>query len=110
MRRRTVSLELAASGGEPHRAHPHAGRAQRVDDLRPQDHRADVAGVPAGFRTLGDDDVHAVGGMALSMFGRAGQRSHRHPGRVRLVDDVIRRGAQRVGDQLDRVLERDVDV
>ena len=98
MRRRTVSLEVAASSacwmtdgpsasahpevvlgrGEERRPHPHPGRARararrppavrcryhrrpapgvvpdRVDDLRPQHHRADLTGVPAGLVALRD--------------------------------------------------------
>ena len=74
----------------------------RVDDFGHQHHRGDLAGVPAGLVALRDDDVDAVVDMSSRMFGRTGQRRHRHPGRVRLVDDVVRRGAECVGDQLDR--------
>ena len=59
---------------------------------------------------LRDDDVDTVLDMALRMFGAARQCGHRNTSLVGLVDDVLRRGAKSVGDQLDRMLERHLDV
>ena len=80
--------EVVLGRRQERRAHPHPLRAQRecgrdlpagadpaggehrglaverVDDLRPQHHRADLAGVATGLVALGDDDVHTVLGMA----------------------------------------------
>ena len=59
---------------------------------------------------LRDNDVDTVVDMALCMFGAAGERGHRNTRVVGLIDDVLRRRAQCVGDQLDRMLERHLDV
>jgi hypothetical protein len=69
-----------------------------------------ISPVSAGLVALSDDDVDAVVDVALCVFGTAGQRGHRNSRLVRLVDDVLRRRAKRVGDQLDRMLERHLDV
>jgi hypothetical protein len=66
--------------------------------------------VSAGFVTLGDHDVDAVLDMALRVFGAACKRGHRNARLVGLVDDVLRRRAEGVGDQLDRMLECHLDV
>ncbi len=123
-----------SADGQERRAHPYALSAERqrgrdlpagadaaggehrgptvkgVNDLRPQHHRADLTGVPACLVALRDDDVHAVLDVALRVFGAARQRGHRNTRRVDLVDDILRRRAERVGDQLDRMLERHLDV
>src|SRR6476469_5360472 len=65
---------------------------------------------PPGFVTLGDHDVDAVLDMALRVFGAACKRGHRNARLVGPVDDVRRRRAEGVGDQLDRMLECHLDV
>ena len=92
----------AASTGSP--------TIKRVNDFRHSTIDADLAGVPARLVALGDDDVDAVVDVALGVLGAARQRGDRDTGLVRLVDDVLRRRAERVGDQLDRMLERHLDV
>jgi hypothetical protein len=55
-----------------------------------QDHRCDLPGVTAGLVALRDNDVHAIVGVPAGVGSRAGQRRHRHPRRVGLVEDVGR--------------------
>ena len=126
--------EVVLGRGQERRTHPHALRAERqrgrhlasaadaargehrrrttkgVNNFGHQDHRRDLTGVPAGLMALGDHDVDAVLDMPLRVLGAAGQCGHRDTGGVHLVDDVLGRRAQRVGDQFDRVLERHLDV
>ena len=59
---------------------------------------------------LRDNNVHTVLNMALGMLGATGQRGDRNIGPMGLVDDVVRRRAERVCDQLDRMRERHLDV
>jgi hypothetical protein len=99
----------ADASGRQHRGLMAKG-AQSVDDFRPQHHRPDLAGVSAGLMALRDDDVDTVVDMALCVFGAAGQRGHRYAHLMGLVDDILRRRAEGVGDQLDRMLERHLDV
>ena len=64
----------------------------------------------AGLATLGDDDVDALVHVALGLLHAAAQRRDLHAVLVGEVDDVLGRRAQRVRQQLDRVLERDLDL
>ena len=107
--------EVVLGGGEERRTHPHAlcaererrrdltsaadaaGRQHRgvapksVNHFRHQHHRRDLAGVTTGLVTLRDDDVDAIVDMALRVLGATGQRRHRYPRGVHLVDDVLGR-------------------
>ena len=92
-----VAIARVAGGGDLSAGADAAGREHRslpvkgVDDLRPQHHRADLAGVSTCFMALRDDDVDAVLHMTQRVFRRTGKRSDRHTGRVDLVDDVLGR-------------------
>jgi hypothetical protein len=126
--------ELVLRRRQPVRAHPDTARAERecrgdlpagadaagsenmrvgadrVDDVRHEHHRGDLAGVAARLGALRDDDVDAVVDVRTGVLGLAGECGHGHAVLVREVDDVLGRRAERVGDQLDRVPQCDVDV
>ena len=88
----------------------HRRRRDRVDHLGNEHHRGDLAGVPAGFVTLRDDDVDAVVDVPLRVHRLARERGDLHAVLVRAIDDVLRRRPERVGDELDGMPERDVDM
>ena len=67
----------------------------RVDDLGPQDHRGDLAGVPATLVPLRDDDVDAGRNVVTGVLDGTGQRGDGDAVAVRLRDDVIGRGPAR---------------
>ena len=60
----------------------------------------DLAGVAAALGALRDDDVHTVLLVLHGLLDLAAQRRDQSPGGVDVVDDLLRRRAQRVGDQL----------
>ena len=118
-----VGVDVGLLDGEPQRAGPHAlgahgqrgrhlparadaaggqhrHRGDGVDHLGPQHARADVAGVATALGALGDDDVDARVLVPLGLGRRSAQRRHQPPRFVDLVDDVRRRRAEGVGDQL----------
>ena len=66
-----------AAGGE------HRGRRDRVDDLGHEHHRRDLTGVAAGLVALRDHDVDAVVHVALRVLGLARERGDLHAVRVR---------------------------
>ena len=101
--------DLAAGADAAGTEHGYVG-TDRVHDLGGQHHAGDLAGVAAGLVALGDDDVDAVLDVRQRVLGGAGQRGHLDAVLVRLLDDVDRRRAERVGDQHRAVLQRDVDV
>src|SRR5439155_10343996 len=124
-------MEVALGGCEPDRPRPGAVGAERQGgrDLPPaadaargedgsrsndvyhlgyEDERGDLAGVTARLVARCDDDVDAGLDLATGMLRRADERGDEHALRMDLVDDVARRRAERVDQQLDRVGERDV--
>ncbi len=126
-------MGLRLGCGQPHRTTPHPGcpqrhrrrhlaapgdpagtehrhRVNRVDDLRDQDHGADLTGVAAGFGALGDDQVDARVDVARRVLHFAGERPYPAPGRLDLIDHETRRRAQRVDEQCRFVGERDVQL
>ena len=100
--------DLAAAADTTGREHG-CGR-DRVDDLRDEDHRGDLARVPARLVALRHHDVDTVVDVALRVHRLARERRDLHAVLVRAIDDVLRRRPERVGDELDGVRERDVDV
>jgi len=68
-RRRYLPAGADAAGRQHRRP-----TSESVDDLRPQHHRPDLAGVSPGLMPLRDNDVDTVVDMALCMFGAAGER------------------------------------
>jgi hypothetical protein len=66
--------------------------------------------VPAGLITLGHHDVHAGLDVVAGVPGLPGQHRHQHAALVGAVDDIGRRGAERVRDQPGRVVERHLDL
>ena len=91
----------ADAAGREHRR----GR-DRLHHLGHEHHRRDLTGVAARLVALRDHDVDAVVHVALRVLRLARQRGHSTPCVVRAVDDVLRRRAERVGDERDRVGER----
>src|SRR5581483_2894253 len=68
--------------------------------------RTDVAGVTAALGALGDDDVDARVLVGAGLLRRAAQRGHQAARAVDLLDDVARRRAERVGDELHLVVRQ----
>ena len=85
-------------------------RRDRFDHLGPEHHRADLAGVTAGFGALRDDDVDPDVDVLLRVPRAARERRDLDAALVRGVDDVLGRRPERVDEQRRRVLERDVDL
>jgi hypothetical protein len=82
-----------------------------LDDLRPQDDRADVTAVAATLAALGDDDVDIGLRVLQGLVGRAAQRRDLAALGVDVVDHVLGRRAQGVGDERHLgVLQRDLDL
>ena len=77
----------------------HGRRLHGLDHLRPQHHRADLAGVAAGLGPLCHHDVDADVAVLLRVARAAGERRHQHAVVVRGVDDVLRRRPQRIDQQ-----------
>ena len=94
-----------AAGGE------HGTGRDGLDDLRPQDDRADVAAVAAALAALGDDDVDVGVGVLEGLVRRAAQRRDLAALGVDVVDHVLGRRAEGVGDERHlRVAQRDLDL
>ena len=66
--------------------------------------------MPAGFVALRHDHVDAVVHMPLRVHGLACERRDLHTVLMGLVDHVFGRRPERVGDERDRMRERDLDV
>ena len=64
--------------------------ADRVDDLRDEGERGDLAGVAAGLGALGDDDVAAGLDRGDGVADLAAHVHHEHVAPVAQVDDVAR--------------------
>ena len=94
----------ADSAGAEHRQ-----RRDRVDDARPEHHRGRAAGVAARLGADCDDEVAARVLVPQRVLFRTGHRRDLDAPGVRTVDELARRRSERVDDQLDRMLERDVD-
>ena len=125
-------MGLGLDGGEPHRPTPHAlgtqrqgcghlaapadasrpehGQVDGVDNLGDQHHGADLAGVAAGFVSLGDDDVHSSSLVALGVHRPARQGANQLAGILGRIDHVLRRRAQRVGHESAPVGQRDLQL
>ena len=76
------------------------------DHLGHQHHGGDLAAVAAGLRALHHQDVDAGVDLADGVLLGADQGRHRHAVLLAHLDHRRRRHAERIGDQLDRVLER----
>ena len=77
----------------------HGCVADGVDDLRDQDHRADLTGVAPGLGALGDDEVDTGVDMSFGVLRLAGERSRLHSELVATVDHVLWGRAESVDDQ-----------
>ena len=89
---------------------PSTGRGATASTMRGQSTIEVVAaGVAAGLGADGDDEVAADVLVPQRVLGRARHRRDLDALRVRPLDQLARRRAERVDDQLDRMLERDVD-
>ena len=77
----------------------HGRVADGIDDLRDQDHRADLTGVAPGLGALGDDEVDTGVDMSFGVLRLAGERTRLHPQLVATVDHVLWGRAERVDDQ-----------
>ena len=56
--------------------------------------------MPARLGALGDDDVHTGGGLALRVDDRADETGDLHAALVRLADEILGCGPERVRDEL----------
>ena len=90
------SAPSARDGGQAPAVDDAAGRddrhalADRVDDLRHERERGDLAGVAAGLGALGDDDVAAGLHRGDGVADLAAHAHHEHVAAVAEVDDVAR--------------------
>jgi hypothetical protein len=66
--------------------------------------------VTARFRALRDDDVNADGDLRLRLMSAPDRCCNEYSSGVRLLNHRRGRYAKRVSDQLDRVLERNIDL
>ncbi len=126
-------MQVGLLGGEPEGAEPDALRAEGepggglfaaadaaggedgqrgdgLDDFGDQHHRADLTGVAARLVPLGDDDVDARLRVVPGVPGAPGQGGDENAVVVGAGDDVGGRGAERVGEELDRVVEGHVEL
>ena len=125
-------MGLGLVGREPHRSAPHALRAERhrrrhlpaaadaagaedrdvdgVDDLGDQHHRPDLAGVPAGFGALGDDQVDAGRLVPLGVLRSSGEGTDEPALLLHAVDQELRRRAEGVGDERGPMGQRDLEL
>lgn len=126
-------MEVGLLGGEPEGAEPDAlgsecepggglfaaadaaggqygQRGDGFDDLGDEHHGADLAGVPARFVPLGDDDVDARRRVPAGVFGAAREGGDQDAVGVGAFDDVGGRGAEGVGEELDPTVEGHVEL
>ncbi|MCO5546628.1 hypothetical protein L7F22_000059 [Adiantum nelumboides] len=119
--------------GQPHRAAPHPGRAERergghlvargdaargqhrpvpgdTDDLRGQHRCRDGAGVPTGLGALRDEHVDPGRELPFGVPAGPDQRGDDRPGVVRALHEVRRRGPERVRDERGPVGEHRVEL
>ena len=80
-----------------------------LDDLGDQHHRRHLAAVAAGLGALRDDQIHARRDLFDGMLLGADERGDGDAALLARVDHVVRRHAQRVGDQLDRMAHRHLE-
>ena len=87
----------------------HRDRRHRVDDLRDEDHRGDLAGVAAGLGALGDDDVGAGGRVAGGVDRRPAEGGDEDVFLMRALDQIGRWRSERRRDEADVVGEGDIE-
>jgi len=88
----------------------HRQRQRPASTTSDQHHAGDLPGVAAGLVTLRDDSVDAPSHVPGGVLGAVGQRGDRDATVMRAGDHVVRRRAERVGDERDRMRERRVDL
>ena len=128
-----VRRGLGFLGGQPHRPGPRAGRTDShhpghlptgddaaggqhrhrtvdgLENLRDDDERADLAAVPTGLGALRDDQVNARGDLLDGVLLGSDQRRDGDATFLARLDHVVRRYPQRIGDELHRMGQRDVE-
>lgn len=82
----------------------HRDRRRRIDDLRGQNHRCDIARMAAGLVAGRDDDIHARFHMASDMFRVADHARDLDAVFVAAVGHMRRRHAQGARQQLDPLM------
>jgi hypothetical protein len=84
-------------------------RLNRLDHLGHQHHGRDLAAMAAGLGALHDENIDAGRDLAERMLLGTDQCRHRHAVLLAHLDHRLRRHAQRIGDQPDRMPERRIE-
>ncbi len=94
----------------PAAQHRHvADLLDRLDHLRHQHHGRDLAAMAAGLGALHHEDVDAGRDLAQRVLLGADEGGDRHAVLPAHLDHRLRRHAQRIGDQPDRMVEGDLE-